>query len=88
MNLQPTFLILTFFGLSEMAVSSKLRKPDNYESRISLKLSFTNIRSLRSNFVGSVSFLESIFPDIFTLWEANLEDWINSYNLFVGLIFL
>ena len=66
MNLQPTFLILTIFRLSEMAVSSKLRKPDNYESRISLKLSFTNIRSLCSNFVGCVSFLESIFPDIFT----------------------
>ena len=46
-----------------MAISSKACKPDHFESHNSLKLSFTNIRGLRSNFVNCESFLESNSPD-------------------------
>ena len=42
-----------------MAVLSKARKPDNFESHNSLKLSLMNIQGLRSNFVDCKSFLES-----------------------------
>ena len=42
-----------------MAILSKACKPDNFEL-----LSFTNIRSLRSNFVNCESFFESNSPDI------------------------
>ena len=45
-----------------MAISSKGCKPDNFESHNSLKLSFTNIYSLHSNFVECESFLESGVP--------------------------
>ena len=34
-----------------MAILSKAHKQDNFESHNSLKLSFTNIRGLSSNFV-------------------------------------
>ena len=61
-----------------MAILSKARKPDNFESHNSLKLSFTNIRGLCSNFVDCESFLESISPDILELCETNLDDSIDS----------
>ena len=63
MNSQPTFLFLTYLNLI-MAILSKACKPDNFESHNSLKLSFTNIRGLRSNFVDCESLLESNSPDI------------------------
>ena len=66
-----------------MAILSKACKPDNFESHNSLKLSFTNIRGLRSNFVNCESFLESNSPDILALCETNLDDSIDSGNLFV-----
>ena len=47
-----------------MAILSKPCKPDNFESHNSLKLSFTNIGGLRSNFVDSEVFLESNSPEI------------------------
>ena len=62
---------------------SKVCKPDNFESRNSLKLSFTNIRGLRSNFADCESFLESNSPGILTLCESNLDDSINSDNFSV-----
>ena len=61
-----------------MAILSKACKPDNFESHDSLKLSFTNIRCFRSNFVGCESFLESNSPDILALCQANLDDSIDS----------
>ena len=61
-----------------MAILSKACKPDNFESHNSLKLSFTNIRGLRSNFVDCESFLESNSPDILALCERNLDDSIDS----------
>ena len=50
-----------------MTILTKGCKPDNFEWRNSLKLSFTNIRDLRSNFVECESFFESNFPDILAL---------------------
>ena len=66
-----------------MAILSKASKPDNFESHNSLKLSFTNIRGLRSNFVDCESFLESNSPDILALCETNLDDSIDSGNFSV-----
>ena len=59
-----------------MTILSKACKPDNFESHNSLKLSFTNIRGLCSNFVNCESFLESNSPDILALCETNLDDSI------------
>ena len=66
-----------------MATLSKACKPDNFESHNSLKLSFTNIRGLRSNFVDCEFFLESNSPDILALCETNLDDSIDSGNFSV-----
>ena len=63
-----------------MAILSKGCKPDNFEPHNSLKLSFTNIRGLRSNFVECESFLESNSPDILALCETSLDDSIDSGN--------
>ena len=46
----------------------------------SLKLSFTNICSLCSNFVDCKFFLESNSPDVLVLCETNLGDSIDSGN--------
>ena len=62
---------------------SKACKPDNFESHNPVKLSFTNIRGLRSNFVDCDSFLESNSPDVLALCETNLDDSIDSGNFSV-----
>ena len=61
-----------------MTVLSKATKPDNFEPHDSLKLSFTNIRDLQSNFFECESFLELNSPDTLALCEANLDDSIDS----------
>ena len=66
-----------------MAILSKAYKADNFESHNFLKLSFTNIRGFRSNFVDCESFLESNSPDILALYETNLDDSIGSGNFSV-----
>ena len=66
-----------------MAILSKACKPDNFELRNSLKLSFTNIQGLRLNFVDCESFLESNSPDILALCETNLNDSIDRGNFSV-----
>ena len=66
-----------------MTILSKACKPDNFESHNSLKLSFTNIRGLRLNFVDCESFLESNSPDLLALCETNLDDSADSGNLSV-----
>ena len=63
-----------------MAILSKACKPDNFELHNSPKLSFTNIRGLRSDFIYCQSFLELNSPDILTLCETNLDDLIDSAN--------
>ena len=66
-----------------MAILSKACKPDNLELHNSLKLSFTNIRGLHSNFINCESFLESNSSDILALCETNLDSSIDSGNFFV-----
>ena len=66
-----------------MAILSKACKPDNFEPHNSLKLSFTIIPGLRSNFVECESFLESNSPDILALCETNFDDSIDSGNFSV-----
>ena len=66
-----------------MAILSKACKPDNFELHNSLKLSFTNIQGLRSNFVDCESFLESNSPDILAVCETNLDDSVDSGNFSV-----
>ena len=66
-----------------MIILSKVCKPDNFESHNSLKLSFTNVRGLRSNFADCESFLESNSPDILALCETNQDDSIDSGNFSV-----
>ena len=63
-----------------MAILSKACKPDNFESHNFLKLSFTNIRGIRSNFVDWESFLESNSPNTLALCETNLDDSMDSGN--------
>ena len=70
--------IFNLFKLSELWPYSQHVKPDNFESNNSLKLSFTNIRGLRPNFVDSESFFESNSPDVLALYETNLGDSIDS----------
>ena len=65
-----------------MAISSKACKSP-FELHNSLKLNFTNIRGLRSNFVDCESFLESSSPDILALCQTNLDDSIDSGNFSV-----
>ena len=66
-----------------MAILSKGCKPDNFKPHNSLKLSFTNIRGLPSNFVECESFLELNSPYILALCETNLDDSIDSGNFSV-----
>ena len=66
-----------------MAILSKGCKPDHFESHNSLRLSFTNIRGLRSNFVDCEYFLESNSPGILAVCETNLDDSIDSGNFSV-----
>ena len=66
-----------------MVILTKGCKPDNIEPNNSLKLSFTNICGVRSNFVECQSFLHSNSPDILVLCETNLDDSTNSGNFSV-----
>ena len=66
-----------------MAILSKGCKPDSFESYNSLKLNFTNIQRLHSNFIDCESFLESNSPDILALFKKNLDDSIDSDNFSV-----
>ena len=76
------FRFLPLFWLLEIAILSKASKSDNFESHNSLKLSFTNIRGLRSFFVGCKYFLESNSLDILDLCETNFNDPTDSANFF------
>ena len=66
-----------------MTILPKACKPDNFKLHNSLKLSFTNIWGLRSNFVHCETFLEWNSPDILALCETNLDDSIDSGNFYV-----
>ena len=62
-------------------------KPDYFEAKNSLKLSFTNIQGLPSNFAECESFFESNFSDILALCEINLHDSIDPCNFSVKVCF-
>ena len=78
MNSQPFYVFI--FNLFELDELSKACKPDNFESHNYLKLGFTNIWGLLSNFVDCESFLQSNSPDILALCETNQDDSIDSGN--------
>ena len=54
-----------------MAIILKVDKLDNFESRNSLKLSFTNILALHSTFDGYESLLKANSPDILTYFMTS-----------------
>ena len=56
---------------------------DNFEPRNSLKLRFTNIRGIRSNFVQCEYLPQSNYPDVLALCETKLDDSIDSGNFSV-----
>ena len=58
----------------------EVRPYSYFWSHNSLKLCFTNICGLRSNFADCEFFLESNSPDILALCETNLDDSIDSGN--------
>ena len=66
-----------------MSILSEEFKLYNFEWHNSLKLSFTNILGLRSNFADCESFLKSTFPDILALCETNLDNSIDAGNIAV-----
>ena len=72
---------------SDLYLYCDLMKRSHYQKYVklhkSVKLSFTNIRGLRSNFVGCESFLESNPPDILALYESKVEDSVDSNKLSV-----
>ena len=70
-----------------MAILSKGCKSDNFEPHNSLKLNFTIIRGLPSNFVECEFFLESNSPEILAICETNLDDSIDSGSFCEGLFF-
>ena len=70
--------VLDLFLIQWIMAISKGCKPHNYESHYSLKLTFTNIWGLRSNFLDCESILESNSPDILALCETNLDDSLDS----------
>ena len=79
MNSKSTLLFFDLF-LTQwiIAILSKGCNPDNFELHNTLKLSFTNIWGLCSNFVECESFLESNYPVILALCETNLDESIDS----------
>ena len=72
---------------SDLYLYCDLMKRSHYQKYVklhkSVKLTFTNIRGLRSNFVGCESFLESNPPDILALYESKVEDSVDSNKLSV-----
>ena len=64
-----------------MAILSEQRKTNKFESHNSLKLNFTNIWGLLSNFAECEYLLESKPSDILAPWDTNLDDLIDSGNL-------
>ena len=77
-----------FLTLWIIVILSKGCKPDNFESHNSLKLSVTDMRGLRSNFIECEFFLELYSPDIFALYETNLDAQLILAICLWGVIFL
>ena len=82
-KLTAFFLFLPYFWLNEMAILSKIYKPDKFELHSSLKLSFNNIPGFHFNFVESEFFLVANSLDIHALCGTNLDNSIYSSNFSV-----
>ena len=67
-----------------MAILSKVSKPGHPKSHNSLKVSFSNVRGLRTNFLDCESFLLSQSPDILALCETNLDASIDTSHFAVN----
>ena len=67
-----------------MAILSTGCKPDDFELYNSLKLSFTNIWGICSNFADCESFPESNSPNTLALCETKPE-WLNWFWQFLGV---
>ena len=70
--------VLDLFLTQWIMAISKGCKQHNCESHYSVKLTFTNIWGLRSNFLDCESILESNCRDILALCELNLDDSLDS----------
>ena len=79
---------MIFLKPNEMAILPKVHQPDNFESHNSLKLSFTNIRGLFSNFIGHESSLKSNSTSILALCKTDLEESTDSREISVRVFFL
>ena len=66
-----------------MTILSKGCKPGKIELHNFLKLSFTNIQGLCSDFGECTSFLELNSPEILALCETNLDGSIDTGNFSV-----
>ena len=66
-----------------MTILSKESKPDNFKPHNFLKLSFSNIRRLCSNFVACESFLESNSRHFLALCGTDLVDTVDFGNFSV-----
>ena len=64
--------------VNNIFVLSKISKPEHLKSHNLLKVSFSNIRDLRTNFLQCESFLLSQSLDILTLCETNIDDSIHA----------
>ena len=81
MNPQPTIKLSTnLFKVSELFWYCQKHVSQIVLDHITLKRSFTNIWSLRSNFVDCVSVIELNSPDILALFETNRDNSIDSGN--------
>ena len=71
MNSQPTFCFWPIFN-SWPYYQKDVNKPDNFEQQHSLKLSFTDIQRLHSDFVECESLFESKSYDILAVSDISL----------------
>ena len=83
-ELTAKLYIFNLFKLSELWPNYQKHVSQIILNHITLKLSFTNIWGLCSNFVDCKSFLELNSPDILALCETNLDDSTDSGNFSVG----
>ena len=74
----PPFCFWSIFNLMNYGhIIKRGCKPDNFESRSSLKVSFTNICGLCSNFVECESFLIKLSLLSGSVWDK--PGWLNSF---------
>ena len=78
--------MLLICGWLTVCLNSRQLSPKYYKrinKRIFMGISFTNIRNLRSYFIGCESFLASNSPVVPALCEINFKEWTNFSNFSV-----